>query len=360
LLNHESNDENGYKKRVDVDININEIARRAGVSIATVSRALNNTGSIREATRQKILQIAEELNYKPNPIARSLSRKHTDTIGVILPELVDEFFMDIIRGIDEEAYRNDQYVMVSSSHSKRDIVQTLLEFMSSGRVDGVILMAPQFRDELTELIQKNKRPVVLLNSHNFINDSICFNINNYQGALAIVEHLIGHGYKKIGMIQGPEGNCDADERFRGFKDALIKNSLSILDSIVVPGDFTAKSGYYGFIRLMSQSQKPDAIFAANDMMVVGAYEAARSSNIKIPQDVAIVGFDDIFLSRFLIPRLTTVHVPIVELGTKAMRYLLKMISGEVDSRQPHREELSTGLVIGGSCGCTNFMAQTFF
>ncbi|MBL7095639.1 LacI family DNA-binding transcriptional regulator [candidate division KSB1 bacterium] len=343
-----------------MEVNIKEIARRAGVSIATVSRALNNNGSVREETRRKILQIAKENNYKPNPIARSLTGKKTNTIGVILPELVDEFFTDIIRGIDEEAYQTDHYVMISSSHSQRNIVQTLLEFMSSGRVDGVILMAPKIRKELSELIQKSKRPMVLLNSCNSNNNSVCFNINNYQGAFTITEHLIGHGYKNIGMIQGPEGNCDADERFRGFSDALLKNNITIQDSLIVSGDFTAKSGYYGFIRLMSQSQKPEAIFAANDMMAVGVYEAARSSNINIPQDVAVVGFDNIYMSRLLTPRLTTVHVPIVELGTKAIRYLLKMIKNEVDANLPYCEELSTGLVIGGSCGCTNFSAPTFF
>jgi len=334
-----------------VDININEIARRAGVSIATVSRALNKNGPVREETRRKIQQIAEQVNYKPNPIARSLSRKKTDTIGVILPELVDEFFTDIIRGIDEEAYRTNQYIMVSSSHSERNIVQTLLEFMSSGRVDGVILMAPQFREELTTLIKRSKRPVVLLNSCNGSENFVCFNINNYIGARSIIEHLIKHGYKNIGMIRGPEGNCDADERFRGFKDTLAEHNLPIEHHLTVPGNFTVKSGYYGFIRLMSQPQKPQAIFAANDMMAVGAYEAARELNINIPHDVAIVGFDDIFLSRLLTPRLTTVHVPIVELGTQAMRYLLKMISNEVDPKQPYCEEFSTGLIIGGSCGC---------
>ena len=147
-----------------MEININEIARRAGVSIASVSSALNNKSPVREETRHKILQIANELNYKPNPIARSLSRKKTDTIGVILPELVDEFFTDIIRGIYEEAYRTNRYVMISSSHSQRNIVETLLEFMGSGRVDGVILMAPQMHKEVSAIIPKSKRPVVLLNS----------------------------------------------------------------------------------------------------------------------------------------------------------------------------------------------------
>lgn len=343
-----------------MEINITEIAKKAGVSIATVSRALNNNGPVREETRKKVLRIAEEFNYQPNPIARSLSRKKTDTIGVILPELVDEFFMDIIRGIDEESYRSNQYVMVSSSHSQRNIVKTLLEFMNSGRVDGVILMAPQMGGELSELIEKNKRPLVLLNAGNTVPDSVCFNVNNFQGAYSVTEHLVGHGYKRIAIIQGPEGNCDADDRFRGFKSALKKNSIKFLPSLKITGDFTEKSGYYGFMRLLSQPEKPEAIFAANDMMALGAYEAARDSNVRIPQDVAIVGFDNVNISRLLTPRLTTVHVPIVELGTKAVRYLLKMINGDVDPRESYREELTTGIVIGSSCGCVNNSFQTKF
>lgn len=337
-----------------MDINIIEIARRAGVSTATVSRALNNNGPVREETRQKILQIARELNYKPNPIARSLSRKQTDTIGVILPELVDEFFMEIIRGIDETAYRANRYVMLSSFHSQRNIVETLLEFMSSGRVDGVILMAPQMQTDLASLLEKSKKPVVLLNVNNTIPKAVYFNIDNYHGAFAITRHLIEHGYQRIGMILGPEGNCDAEERFRGFSDALAKYNLPVENSLIVQGDFAARSGYYGFGRLMNQDLKPEAIFAANDMMAVGCYEAAKSSNIKIPDDVAVVGFDDIYLGRLLSPRLTTVHVPISELGSKAVRYLLQMIDGEVDPEQPYREELSTGLILGGSCGCGNY------
>jgi DNA-binding LacI/PurR family transcriptional regulator len=333
--------------------NIVEIAKRAGVSTATVSRALNNNGPIRRETRQKILQIAEEFHYKPNPIARSLSRKKTDTIGVILPELVDEFFMEIIRGLDEEAYRTDHYIIISSSHSRRNIVETLLEFMLSGRVDGVVLMAPRLQVKAIDLIQKSKKPVVLLNVCDGINNVVSFNINNFRGACSIVEHLINHGYKKIGMIMGPEGNCDADARCQGFKEALQHSGIPLEQSLIVRGDFTTRSGYYGFLRLMSQQNKPEAIFAANDMMAVGIYEAARNSGIKIPEDIAVVGFDDIYLSRILQPRLTTVHVPIVELGSKAIRYLLGVINGEIDPKKTHREELSTGLVIGGSCGCIN-------
>jgi LacI family transcriptional regulator len=338
-------------------VDIKEIARKAGVSIATVSRTLNGKGPVREETRQKILQIAREYNYKPNPIARGLSRRQTDTIGVILPDLMDEFFMDLIHSIDEETYRTNRFVLISSSHSQRNMVETLIEFMGSGRVDGVILMAPEMDKSLVELLKKSKRPIVLLNASKLINTVPSFNINNHQGAMAIVEHLIGHGFRDIAMIKGPQGNCDADERFNGYIDALAKHGIPFRDELIVAGNFTIRAGYYGFMRLMSLSKKPDAIFAANDMMALGVYEAARNSNIKIPQDVAVTGFDDIFLTRLINPRLTTVHVPIAELGSKAVRHLLKMISGEVNSGQNFREELSVGMVIGGSCGCANAPSQ---
>ena len=333
--------------------NIKVVAKKAGVSIATVSRAFNEHELVKQDTRNKIIRIARDLNYKPSPIARGLSTKITDTIGVVLPDLVGEFFMDIIHGIDEEAYKANQYVMVSSSHSQRNMVETLIEFMASGRVDGVILMAPQMHQEVAEFLKKSKRPIVLINCCSDLTDAVNFQIDNYHGAYSIVEHLIGHGYKDIAIIKGPAENCDAEERYSGYLDVLQKNNLCIRNSLDVAGDFGIKSGYYAFMRLMSQSKKPDAIFISNDMMALGAYEAAKVSNIKIPQDVALVGFDDIYLSKLLNPRLTTVHVPISELGAKAVNYLLKIINGEVDSKKSYKEVLSTGLVIGGSCGCTN-------
>ena len=333
--------------------NINIVAEKAGVSIATVSRALNERELVKEETRSRIIRIAKELNYKPSPIARGLSTKTTDTIGVILPDLVGEFFMDIIHGIDEEAYKANRYVIISSSHSQRDIVETLIEFMASGRVDGVILMAPQMHKKVADFLTKSKRPIVLINSCSDLTDMVNFQIDNYLGAVSCVEHLIRHGNKEIAIIKGPAENCDAQERYSGFLDALHKNNLGSKRSFEVSGDFGIKSGYHAFIELMNLSRKPDAIFISNDMMAIGAYEAAKTLGVKIPQDIAIVGFDDIYLSKLLNPRLTTMHVPISELGAKAVNYLLKMISGEVDSTKAYKEVLSTKLVIGGSCGCSN-------
>ncbi len=333
---------------------IKKIAEKCGVSIATVSRVMNDKGPVKESTKRKILQIAAEMGYKPNSSARSLSRKKTDTIGVILPELTDDFFMGVIQGIDEVATRHKRYILLSSSHSQRDDVETMLEFMHSGRVDGVILMAPALGQSMKSVLnQNNHRPLVLLNCSLGIPGSVSISFDNFQGAKAATRHLIEHGYKQIAIINGPEMNLDARERFRGFKEALQEASLELPEAFVIPGEFNIQSGYYGFMRLMSLAEKPRAVFAANDMMAIGAYEAAAASGIRIPQDVAIVGFDDIFPSRLLQPRLTTVHAPIVEMGRTAMNFLLKLIDQNWHPEGEHSVKLTTGLVIGGSCGCQN-------
>ena len=340
--------------------NIHEVAKMAGVSIATVSRAFNNSKLIKGDTKSRILQIAEELDYKPSPLARGLSTKMTDTIGVIIPDISGEFFTDIIHGIDEEAYRWNKFIIVASSHSQRNGVETLIDFMSSGRVDGVIMMAPQIHKEVPEIIAKSKRPVVLINSLNEIDEAVSISIDNYQGTVANIEHLMEHGFKKIAIVKGPKDNCDAEERYLGYRDTLEKHGIEINPNWVVDGDFTVRAGYYGFMRLMTLAEKPEAIFAANDMMALGVYEGAKVLKVRIPEDIAVTGFDDIYLSRLLTPRLTTVHAPIEELGSKAVRYLLKLIEGKVNPLEAYHEKLSTGLIIGGSCGCTTASPSPLF
>ncbi len=330
-------------------ISIVDIAEKAGVSVATVSRALNNKGPVSAKTKARIQQIANQFNYTPNVSARGLSSQKTETIGLILPELADEFFMDILRGVDEAASRSGYYVMVSSSHSRRDMVETMLEFMSGSRVDGVILMAPMLHRNFRDMIDRVSRPLVLLNNYDKIPNTTCINIKNFQGAFAMTEHLIKQGHKRIALIKGPEGNNDARQRMLGFQEAMVKNNLELDSDLIVSGDFSSKSGYFAFMRLMNAEHKPDAIFALNDMMAIGCFEAAHQNNLTIPQDVSLVGFDDIYMTRFLNPRLTTVHTPIMELGQRAVNYLLKMIKREVDPKENHYEEINTGLIIGGTC-----------
>ncbi|MFZ1289586.1 MAG: LacI family DNA-binding transcriptional regulator [Melioribacteraceae bacterium] len=335
------------------NINILTIAKEAGVSTATVSRALSGSLSIKDSTREKILKVADQFEYRPSHLARSLSTKRTDTIGLILPELDGDFFMNVIHNIDDEVHKANKYLMVSSTYSHRDEIETVIEFMATSRVDGIILMAPKLNKRIELISKKKQTPIVFLNTSKSINNIVNFTVDNFNGAKSIVEHLISHGFKKIGMIKGPEGNCEAEERFKGYQKALEENALNFSKDLIYNGDFTVNSGYNGFINLFNQKNKPDAIFAANDMMAVGIYQAVKYLKLVIPNDIAVAGFDNIFLSQIISPRLTTVKVPIGLLASNAVQYLLKMINKEVDKSLPLSHNLGTSLIIGESCGCKN-------
>jgi LacI family transcriptional regulator len=331
--------------------NISEIAKLAGVSTATVSRALNNKGPIREDTRRKILKIAREVNYRPSVVAQSLAGKKTQTIGLILPEIEGAFYTSMINAIDRELKKFNYYLLVSSSHSQFDITEDIINLMSSGRIDGVMLMAPLIYRELPAILPKINLPIVTINTGKALASVSVFNVDNYQGAYAMTEHFIEQGLKRIATIKGPEGNFDSAERFRGYLDALKDNGIKFQKQYAVTGDFTNKGGYYGFSRLICLRERPQAIFAANDMTALGVYEAARNMKIRIPEDIVVGGFDDIYLGRMVSPQLSTVHVPAAELGIKALQHLLKIIRGEVKNGG-YEETLSTGLIIRESSRCS--------
>ena len=330
-------------------ITIKEIAKKANLSIATVSRALNNLDNVKPATRDLVLSIAEELNYKPNIIARNLVKNTSNIIGVVLPQIDGEFFSEIIHGVDEIAYSGGYHTIVASSHTQRTVVQSIVNFMNETFVRGMIILAPMVNEKIREIVSMSSIPTVIINGKIELQniDSVC--IDNYQGAYSMTEYLIKtKGYKKIAHIKGPLMNTDSLLRFKGYLAALKDNDIPINENWTINGEFTAESGDYGCRRLLSLSEKPEVIFAGNDMMALGCYKAIRSFGLKIPADIGVAGFDNIFLSEFLNPRLTTVHVPISEIGKTAAGMLLKRMKDNNNLEYEHLN-ISTGLVIGGSC-----------
>lgn len=331
--------------------NITEIAQRAGVSVATVSRALNNKGSVHQSTRKRVLAIAREIDYRPSLTLSLDPEKKTKTIGLALPGISDDFYSSIGNAIDQAAKATGYHLLISTTHSQQGYAKEIIELMTEKQVDGLLLMAPLIRHEVTEICNHIDLPVVSMNMGDDGNSLPGFGIDNHNGAFAVVEHLINHGYRKIGIIQGPEGNFDAESRFEGYLQALNKHNIPFNNSFAINGDFANKGGFYAFCRLMSLPDKPEAIFTANDMMAIGCYDAAKSMSLNIPDDVAIAAFDDIYIGSLLSPQLTTAHVPIEELGVKAFQYLKKVIDGEIPKTQPFYEKLSVGLIVRKSCGC---------
>jgi LacI family transcriptional regulator len=328
---------------------IKQIAIKANVSIATVSRALNNDVRVTDKTREKILQVSNDLNYKPNLVARNFVKKTSYAIGLILPDISDEFFTDIIRGVDEITYKNGYYTIVASSHRHHTLADSIATFSQTGLVGGVILLMSAMTDDLKNILDQAKIPVVLIGAGKQERDFDIVTIDNYQGAFNATEYLIKKKkFKKIAHITGPAENYDAYLRKKGFIDACKKNGVSINKSFIIDGNFTIDSGYHGFIQLYGLPEKPEAIFAANDMMALGCYDAANYFNVKIPDDISLIGFDDIFMSKYINPSLTTVRVQIEEVGKRAAGLLIERLNNP-NGKAHSLIKIPTELIIRNSC-----------
>jgi len=334
---------------------IRDVARAAGVSIATVSRVFNDASLVNEETANRVLEAAALFDYWPNGAAKSLTTRRTNTLGVLLPDLFGEFYSDVIRGIDQQSRQHDYQLLLSSSHSNSDDVLGACRAML-GRVDGLIVMAQV--EPLLETVERFGRhvPVVLLNPRDDsqVHDSVA--VDNFNGALAATAHLLGLGHREIAMIAGPAGNSDADDRLRGFREALVAAGLAPERALVVPGDFREASGFAAGETILERRTRPTAVFAANDSMAIGLLAALRRAGCAVPRDLAVVGFDDVTIATYLNPPLTTVSVDACRLGREAVDMMLAALNrgGGV---QPARRVLPAALVVRQSCGALPAIAS---
>ncbi|MEN1940626.1 LacI family DNA-binding transcriptional regulator [Luteimonas sp. MJ246] len=303
-------------------ITIKDVAREAGVSVATVSRAVNGQGSVAPAVRERVLRVARELDYAPHQAARALSSRRTRTVGVVLPDLHGEFFSELIRGIGQVARANGLHLLVSSDHGDPAEQGAALQAMR-GRVDGVLVMAPT--DEGSRFLAGHLTPAlpaVLINTVDPGGTWPAVAVDGYAGARAMVRHLVANGHRRIAFVSGPADNHDARERQRGYGDELAASVPGGMPR-VLPGDFGEASGARAASQLLGEGGLPDAVFAANDAMAVGCLQAFAAAGMDVPGDVALAGFDDIPLARYVHPALTTMRVDIAELGGRALTALLE-------------------------------------
>ncbi|WP_310469058.1 LacI family DNA-binding transcriptional regulator [Sphingomonas sp.] len=301
---------------------IRDVARAADVSVATVSRTLNGLATVAVPTRDRVLRVAGELDYVPHSGARALSTRRTDTIGVLLPDLHGEFFSELIRGIDLSARARGLHLLLSSSHGDPAEAAAALRAMRS-RVDSVIVMMPSASEEHAVHAARGAGPMIFLGDNGGSGDHPSFVIDNYGGAFAITEHLAQAGRRRIVFVTGPAANSEARERQRGYRSAI---RTAELPEIIVAGDFTEQAGRAAAQRLLADGL-PDAVFCANDMMAIGCLEALREAGIAVPSDIALAGFDDIPIARYVSPPLTTAAVPIAEIGRRALDCCVDAIAG---------------------------------
>lgn len=320
---------------------IRDVAARAGVSVATISRVFNDTAPVREEVRQKVLTVARGMSYVPHAAARSLSIRSTATIGVVLPDLHGEFFSEVIRGIDIAARQSGFHILVSGSHADRDEMRAVLAALR-GRVDGLIVMSPDLEPGTLVADLPHGIPIAVLNSQ--VEGRPSITIDNFGGARGVVKHLVALGHRRIAFVGGPPLNGDAGERRRGYRAGIRSTGL---ETIELDGLFTEDSGYEAARTFLERSPRATALFAANDAMAIGALSALREAGVAVPRDIALVGFDDVPIARYLAPPLTTVAVPIAELGRAAFDVLHTMIRGDA---APGNRKLKTALVVRESCG----------
>ncbi len=332
-----------------MSVTIKEVAKKAGVSTATVSRVFNNMGIVDVETRRRVQAIAKELRYTPNAVGRSLSTKRTDAIGLLLPDLHGEFFSEVIRGADQSAQLNRFHLLVSSSHVSRASLEEVLQVMR-GRVDGLIIMSPHIDAHTLKNNLPKTLPVVLLNCHVADDSFDSFNIDNFTGAYQMVQHLMHHGHQHVAIIKGTENNLDALERLRGYRQARREHG-GHAEGEEIHGDFSEASGYDAVRRILTLQPRPTAIFASNDSMALGALSALRELGVQVPHEIALAGFDDIPVARYLSPALSTVQIRISELGIIAMQKLFEAL-GEKNTHLKQHQVLPTTLIIRESCGCS--------
>ena len=327
-------------------VTIKDVAREANVSVATVSRALNGQHNVAEAVRRRIQDVAQRLRYTPHHAARSLSSRRTRTIGVVLPEVYGEFFSELMYGIDQVAREHGLHLLVSSYHGDPRQQGDAMRSMR-GRVDGLLVMSPyddadgHLADALAGLPD-----AVLIGSQDGLAGQCRIGIDHPAGARAMVAHLVAAGHRRIAFVSGPDGNREAAERLRGYRDAMAE-LLPQTQPEVLQGDFREASGERAGRALLAGTL-PDAVFAANDMMALGCLSAFNAAGLKVPADIAVAGFDDIPLARYVPPGLTTMRVDIAALGADAMRRLLTANEGEAAGKTLRQPQLVVRASTGGA------------
>jgi LacI family transcriptional regulator len=323
---------------------IRDVAAHAGVSVATVSRWLSGQNvHAADAVRRAV----EELDYRPNVSARSLRTGHRGVIGVIVPDITNPFFASIVKGLEQALPRGTYRMLLASSNESAELEAAIVADLA-GRVDGFILVPAVESDTAPAELLNAGVPAVLLDREvtgSELHDVVL--VDNRKGARTAAEHLIGLGHRRIAAIQGPNDTTPGRERRVGFCDALQKAGIAIDPELDRSGDFREMSGRQLATELMQLPDPPTAIFSANNLMTIGVLKALRDLRIAIPDDVSVIGFDDIILGSLLHPPLTCITRPVEEQGSTSMRMLLQRVT-EANHRPPGRVVMDTHLELRAS------------
>jgi len=328
-------------------VTIREIAELAGVSIATVSRVVNGRGDVSDETREIVLRVVREHGYSVNRSARGLSAGRTGFVGVTVPKVHPVYFSSILSGAAEALYEQDMRIVLCPTEHEHDREVSLLERLMHGTTDGALLVLPEeTNDELVSLLNHGYRFVVADPLQPVDERIPAVSAANFSGANQATKHLLGLGHRRIGAITGPTGWLAPEERRGGYHAALASAGIMPDPALEIASDFQVEGGIEASARLLDAADRPTAIFAFNDNLALGLMQAARARGLRIPEDLSIVGFDDLEWAEYVTPQLTTVRQPLAEMGRMAVSLLTRLLDKQ--SIEALHVELATRLVVRGS------------
>jgi DNA-binding LacI/PurR family transcriptional regulator len=312
--------------RLTMPVTLKQICEEAGVSKATVSRVLNNHPLVSRETREKVQAVIKRLHFTPNALARNLSLRKTDTIGVIFPWIFSGFFSTVLLGIDTAASQHNYHVITSLFHDKPDEKDVALNLLQERRVDGLILMGPNISHEKIVELQNQNIPCVVLQQEIQEPDVSFVSVDNFDGGYQATAHLLQRGYRKILAIAGPVDSQDSNRREEGFKAALKEAGIKFDSSMLIRSEFNKETALPNFELHRHQSPMPEAVFCFNDDIALGLLKYLKEIKVRVPEDVAVMGFDGIEFTDFA--ELSTVQTPMKEMGEQAVRLIVKQLENK--------------------------------
>jgi LacI family transcriptional regulator len=312
--------------RVTTVVTLDQVARMAGVSPSTVSRILNGTAEVSEVKRQSVEKAVATLGFVPNPMARGLAGGRTLSIGVITQAIDSPFYGMALSGIEQALDQAGYSALYVSGHWDAKAEAKCIEVLRSRRVDGLIVLSGRLSDQALKVCAKTM-PVVVTGRSLKAPGLYSLNFDNFEGGRLATQHLIDLGHRRIAFIAGAPNHPDAAERYRGYRTALESASLGVDPALEIAGNFQEESGLQAVEKLIAEQQKFTAIFAANDQMAFGAAVGLHRNGLRVPQDVALIGFDDLPMATYSVPPLSSIHESAYELGTLAAGSMLQLLNG---------------------------------
>lgn len=341
-------------------MNIRTVAKRAGVSVATISRVLNHPDSVSDTTKEHVLSIMKELSYTPNWFARGLNLNKTNVIALVVPNILNPLYMQIAKGVEDVAHLNSYTMLLCNTEEDEHKERAYIEMFIQRKIDGLILSSSMLKKNDLDDIKNQNIPVVLIGRIKEMNNENVVYTDFEVGAYDATKHLIDLKYDRIAIITGTREKQENLDKLAGFQRALIEANMIPNSKYIIEAENTIESGHLAFRRLLSLAECPRAIFTGSDMLAFGVMEAVKSAGLRIPEDIALVGFDNVRMSSVVEPKLTTVSQPAHKMGLVAARLLFDIMENSGDDELiPQYIFLESKLKLRKSCGNKDRLSEIF-